>query len=80
MPKGAKILSVAYWKNQICLWAIVEADEKTFYANPDTDRRIVLCGTGHTLRDDISDATFIGSVVLAPDQLIFHVFDYGEVE
>lgn len=80
MPKDAEIISAVFWKGCVCVWAIVEADNDSMAGLIMVKRRILLCGTGHTLRDDISYATYIGTVVLVPDKLIVHVFDYGEVE
>jgi hypothetical protein len=66
MPKGAKVLTVAYQHNALCLWAEVSADA------PKEQRLFLICGTGHPIPDG---AQYIGTVQDAGGSLIWHVYE-----
>lgn len=72
MPKGSTILHVAEQQGRVCLWAMVDPGAKT------ATRRILVFGTGHPC-DDAIGMNYVGSVLIAGGQLVFHVFDAGEV-
>lgn len=71
MPRSAKPLSVAVQKGSICVWAKVDSEQ------PSVDHRFAIHGTGRELA--YPEAAFIGSVLLYGDELVFHIFDLGEV-
>jgi hypothetical protein len=71
MPKDARILSVHVQREDICIWALVSpAAEKV-------QRAIAIRGTSHNCTE-LDGASFIGTVLLAGGNLVFHVFDRGE--
>lgn len=70
MPLGAKILSVAKQREQLCLWALVDT-EAVSYA-----RLIEIHGTGQRFKQSESQS-FVGTVFDVP--FVWHVFDCGVV-
>ena len=70
LPKGACILSAAYWKNNISIWAEVDTKEEELCRY-----KIGLYGTGHSLPED--PGRLINLVVMPREGLIFHVFEQG---
>lgn len=70
IPIGAIILSVAFQKDELCLWAMVDS------VVPKEHRRIYIFGTGQDCYD-VSTAKYIGTVAMASLPLIWHVFDGG---
>lgn len=71
MPHKAEILSVQLQYEKVCLWALVNLDEKKVV------RHIKMFGTGWPiLANEIGVP--IGSVIC--DQFVWHFFDMGEVE
>ena len=71
MPQGAKILTAQVQNGGLQVWAQCDPEA------PLVTRYIGVAGTGHP-RDDLNDATYIGTVQLFTGQLVFHVFDMGE--
>lgn len=68
MPLGAKILSTAFQREELQIWAAVDPTQ------PKGVRNIRVVGTGHDAPD--LDGTFVGTA-FHPLGLVFHVFDYG---
>lgn len=91
MPRGARLLSVAcqggvrhmaFVLPKLAVWA---AEGPRVWAlvdpsAPESKRRVVVCGTGQSLPDEVDGATFVGTFFLQGARLVFHVFDIGEVE
>lgn len=67
MPSGAKILSVGFQGEALCVWALV------YPRNPKEPRAFSIRGTGH-LTDGLNVLPFIGTV-FHPLGLVFHVWD-----
>ncbi len=73
VPLGALVLSVAEQAGRLCLWAVVDADEK------ETEERVIfVVGTGNPLPEDFG--AFVGTVVTADGALVWHVFEAGDCE
>jgi len=71
MPIGSKILYAATQDAVPCIWFVCNPFEEK------VKRKIYIHGTGHDIIDP--NAEYIGTVFIAGDQLVFHVFDGGEV-
>ncbi len=72
MPSLARILTVQVQKGTPCLWALI---------NPAAEfqkRVLRIYGTGHDIPESLTNLTYISSIQLASETLIFHVFDAGE--
>jgi hypothetical protein len=67
MPKGARILSAQAQHGALCVWAVVDTDQRY------EDRRFRVYGTGHPV-DTPPSWAFIGTVQLTGGALVFHVF------
>lgn len=72
MPQGAKILCAQVQHEQVCLWASVNTELK------DVGRLIRVVGTGHRYYEDFLRG-YIGTVQQAGGQLVWHLFDQGEI-
>lgn len=72
MPRGATILYVAVQQGHLRIWAMVDPRQDL------VPRRINFAGTGHDLSTRIMGG-YIGSFQLDGGQLVFHVFDGGEL-
>lgn len=72
MPTGAKLLTVQMQDVDICLWALVDPD-----AAP-VQRAITVAGTGHTMLGETGK--YVATFQMAHGELVFHVFDHGEVK
>lgn len=75
MPKGAKILSVQWIRGQVCIYALVDTDEKTCEAH-----QFLIIGTGHLIRPNTEPAVhyFLGTVHNEDQSLVFHIFEKKE--
>lgn len=76
MLKNAVIIDVHSQgprRENICVWAIVDTDEHL------VDRKILVFGTGHELERNAGRGDYLGSVHDVYGQLVFHLFDLGEV-
>jgi hypothetical protein len=71
MPKGAKLLSVAFIGTQLYLWALVDLQR------PMVKRTIEIYGTGHPCQSGAK--SFVGTVIDQQRGLVWHVFD-GVIE
>ena len=75
VPKGAVILSVGYQPmSGIVFWALVDLSKSV------VKRSVVAYPTGVSMPDVVG--VFVGTVQMHADdeELVFHVFDYGEGE
>lgn len=73
MPAGAELLSVHMQYEVPCLWAIVEVTA------PTAQRQIIMEATGDLLGLKTSPDNFIGTVLMAGGQFVWHFFDGGEL-
>lgn len=74
MPKDARILS-AYSQGGdyfLCVWALVNPDNEV------VSRLLHIRGTGHPA-DGLDEKPFLGTVHLFDGNLVYHVFDGGEI-
>lgn len=71
LPTGAMPLSIAVQRGKICLWMLVDQEEKR-----KVQRKAFVIGTGHVLAHEIGimDCVFVGTVLLDQGSLVFHVF------
>lgn len=70
MPIGAKILTVAMQDGSPHVWALVDPE------NSSSTRKIIVVGTGHSIKDYGSRVTLPGYVGTYFDRgLVFHVFE-----
>jgi hypothetical protein len=72
MPIAASILCVQTQREVICLWALVDPDEKRR-----ANRRIRIAGTGHPI-GELEILAYIGTAQLQGGDLAFHVFEKFE--
>jgi hypothetical protein len=68
LPEGARVLSVAAQRGDVCLWAEVNPDAKP------VRRNFRMCGTWHAIPSDES-REFIGTALLHGGDLVFHIFE-----
>jgi hypothetical protein len=76
MPLGSRVLSVMVQDEVPYIWVLFSApeDELTPGAAPLMAKyHFKLVGTGH-VRNDLDDAVYIGSFMLADGKLVFHLF------
>jgi len=66
MPKGARVLTVMFQQETVCLWARVAPD-----AEP-TDRTFWIFGTGHAMPRQLP-LVYVGSVQQPP--YVWHVYE-----
>jgi hypothetical protein len=67
LPVGARILSVQFQGDQLCLWALVDLDERLVRR-----RTILIYGTGNPIDSEI-EMQYIDSV--QDVQLVWHIFE-----
>lgn len=73
MPQKARILSVQNQRGALCVWAAV---------NPtglNIKRGFTVLPTGLLIPDDATLGDFLGTVQFNGGELVFHVFDLGEL-
>lgn len=86
MPRGAKILFAATQNIRVAgdpllrtaeeiliVWAIIDPVEDK------VRRRLFVVGTGHPIHDEMAELPFVGTVLMSQGELVFHLFDGGEV-
>lgn len=75
MPKGAKILSVQWIRGQVCIYALVDTEEKMSEAH-----QFLIIGTGHLIRPNTEPAAhyFLGTIHNEDQSLVFHIFEKKE--
>ncbi len=72
LPSLARILTVQVQKGTPCLWAVV-------HPAAESQKRVLrIYGTGLDIPENIATLAYIGSIQLADETLIFHVFDAGD--
>jgi hypothetical protein len=70
LPRFAKILSVQFQGEDLCLWALVIPDQKS------EDRIIRIIGTGHEINPSLQfNLEFIGTVQQYSGSVVWHVFE-----
>ena len=74
MPIGAQVLDVQVQHNQPCLWALVDPEL------PKEKRYFRFAGTGHPIKEDLSQLSHIGSFQLLEGALVFHLFEVTVLE
>jgi len=74
MPRVSKPLSVQVQKGIVQIWALVTPGRDI------VKRRFYLCGTGHPREDIPRSLNFVGTFQLGQGNLVFHLFDGGEIE
>ena len=71
MPEGARILSTQTQGDDICVWAMVDVPDDGCTM---VDRTFKVYGTGQPI-DDGDSLTFLGTVLMYAQALVFHVFE-----
>lgn len=72
MYEQSEIIGVQIQDNEIVMWALVDNEKDMI------ECAIKLYGTGHTIRDNINDLSFIGTVQL--NSYVWHLFLFSEEE
>lgn len=77
MPKNAQILSALWVRGEICVYAVVDAEEKM-----NETHQFVIVGTGHSLRPNTppKEHYYLGTVHNDDQSLVFHVFEKKDKE
>lgn len=70
MPAGAEVLSAHGQFDNICIWALVDADPSL----PEQERAFVVVGTGRDIPVPAL-GRFLGTALLERGSLVFHVFE-----
>lgn len=68
LPVGAKPLAVKMQREDVCLWALIDAE------NEMETKSVYIFGTGNPIEEDLTDATYLGTVLMAQDAFVWHVF------
>jgi len=68
MPFGAEVLQVREQIENVCLWALVDPDERQMET-----RRFILFGTGHPIPS--APMKYHGTAHLKGGMLVMHVFE-----
>ncbi len=68
LPIGSKILSVGNQNEKLCIWYACSTEGDII------EKNIVIFGTGHQIWPSF-DGKFIGTVIMANGQLVWHVFE-----
>jgi hypothetical protein len=69
MPSEAYVLSVDQQHGQLCVWALVDTSA------PSSTRTFAIRGTGHPTNDIEQTNKFLGTVLMANGNLVFHVWE-----
>lgn len=69
IPAGATVLHFAHQRGVFCLWALVDLN------SPPEPRMFVVVGTGHELVIPGGRPVHRGTVLMADDSLVFHLFE-----
>ena len=72
MPSGARLLHIDLQNGTPCIWALVDPHASI------VKRKLRIAGTGHPI-DPIETRNHVGTVQMLGGNLIWHVFDLGEV-
>jgi len=68
MPKGARIIAVQTQQDEVCLWALLDSEEKGKKI-----RKFAIFGTGHHIAD-LEGKKYIGTVQQSSG-LVWHIFE-----
>lgn len=75
MPCGARILTAQFQGDQLCLWALVDQDEKMML------RKILIFGTGHkinvpigTTNEGVDEPVYSYVSTVQKDGHVWHIF------
>ncbi len=68
MPRGTKVLSVAFQGGDVRMWAEVNSDELV------VERRFRMCGTGHPMPANEA-RRFVGTVLIHGGDIVLHLFE-----
>lgn len=68
LPMGSTILTVDMQADELCLWALVNPDQRIHEV-----RTLRIAGTGHPITDEAVD--HLGTFFLHDRALVFHVFE-----
>lgn len=69
MPEGGKILCLKMQDEWPQIWALVETTARLIH------RQFTLVGTGHSLADNMTSKTYIGTVLMHRETLVLHAFE-----
>jgi hypothetical protein len=69
LPDGAEILTVQMQGETPTIWFLCDPDA------PTVPREILIFGTAHAIRDDITTDRYIGTFQMYDGGLVFHVFE-----
>lgn len=70
LPEGAELLCAREQHNQVCVWYKCDPNAEQ------TDRKIVVFGTGHEIPKDLARRLkYLGTAMLEGGSLVFHVFE-----
>lgn len=70
LPAGAQILCIKMQNGEVCLWALVNPEEKY-----DEAVKIRCAGTGHLITENVE---YIDTVMMLDGALVFHFFKVVE--
>lgn len=70
LPAGAEVFAAAWWKENICIWAVVDPIRAT------VPREFVIHSTGIPFPyNETKRYKFIGQAFMPEEGLVFHVFE-----
>jgi len=69
IPQNAKIISAESQNNNVVIYALVNKSE-----NRTKEVMIRVFGTGHIINTDILTYTFLNTIKMYNDSLVFHIF------
>ena len=70
IPVGSKLLSAQMQRDTLCLWALVDPEQKTLCR-----QGIIIAGTGHPVHEDTYRlAEFLGTVQSHEESLVWHIW------
>lgn len=69
LPERAKILTFQAQNDAGCIWAIIDTDVITI-----EKVKFRMFGTGHSIREEIDELEYIGTIQIFDDNLVWHLF------
>ena len=73
MPSSAKIISIGYQKDNICLWAIVESGDNIQNEVLNSTNKVLFNVYPTGIKVDKVEGKFLGTVIWPDGSLVFHV-------
>ena len=75
LPVGTKLIHVQMQNNKVCLWYLVDIQEKNMER-----REFIIHGTGHNifLRKNGAGEVYVGTAISKNDNFVWHVFEIKE--